>query len=165
MQSECKVSGVLGTELVCPSLGRIGGLTFWATDAIQKPSAAQACALVPSRVAPGGRLMQAVVRQAVAELARGLSTGFVLWSGCPACGSCEPVFHCTCPDCVCQGGGRIRSEPGGLNFFGWCCLVGLGLALLAAGAVAGRWGQIHHDGRFPDRSSSRRSRGVLRDTQ
>jgi hypothetical protein len=57
--------------------------------------------------------MQAALRVAAGEVARGLSTGLIVWAGggqCPAC-TCAPTL--TCPelpraaDCVCHGGHRV----------------------------------------------------------
>lgn len=57
--------------------------------------------------------MQAVVRSAVGELARGLSTGLVVLAGsnCPSC-SCDPSLVCApCPDCACYGSERVHAGP------------------------------------------------------
>ena len=57
--------------------------------------------------------MQVVVRSAVGELARGLSTGLVVLAGnnCPSC-SCDPSLVCApCPDCACYGSERVHLGP------------------------------------------------------
>ena len=89
------------------------------------------------------RCMQGAVRAALGELARGASTGVILWSGssCPAC-QCSPQLSCPeqhrCADCVCSSGERVvRSEVGWQHwaFGGLLCVL-----CLLVGLLLGAWG-------------------------
>ncbi len=58
--------------------------------------------------------MQAALKAALGEIARGISTGLVVLAGSPSC----PAVSCTCPicpDCICHGGvaERSRRDDGG----------------------------------------------------
>ena len=80
--------------------------------------------------------MQAAWRGAIAEVARGFSTGFICWAGA---GHQSCVCSCPelprCPDCICQGSSRhCEAEQG----FGGLTLVVLGAACLLLGFWAGR---------------------------
>ncbi len=81
------------------------------------------------------RYMQAALRAGAGEVARGFSTGFIVWSGSGQCPACAPVLNCAevarCPDCVCGQGGRVYAEPLLVWSYGWLLL--LGGACLAAG--------------------------------
>ena len=67
--------------------------------------------------------MQAALRSALAELARGLSTGAVVLAGSPRCPACQPTLSCEapprCPDCVCYAGerGSLTEPPGSVSVF------------------------------------------------
>ncbi len=99
--------------------------------------------------------MQAALRGAAAELAKGVSTGLVCWGGrtsCPAC-LCEPHLTCgeiRCPDCVCGSGVRLAAAaaaPCGsrwltfLNGFVVGALVVSALVICAAAYANGYGGQ------------------------
>ena len=81
------------------------------------------------------RYMQAALRAGAGEVARGFSTGFIVWSGSGQCPACAPVLNCAevarCPDCVCGQGGRVYAEPLLVWSNGWLLL--LGGACLAVG--------------------------------
>ena len=108
------------------------------------------------------RLMEAALRHAVTELARGVSTGLVLRAGL-SCPECAPVLTCpACPDCVCTHAGRVSrerpacSEGSSLVWLILVCLVGAacflaGRASIAKGPVVAASGKIA------------RGKGVLRD--
>ena len=52
--------------------------------------------------------MQAALRSALQEAARGLSTAIVVWAGQqPNHCSCSCPEQPRCPDCICQGGARV----------------------------------------------------------
>jgi hypothetical protein len=89
--------------------------------------------------------MQAAIRAAAQELARGLSTGLVVWAG-----SASPTCICTpaafsCPefprllDCFCHGSSRTcptaveSTLTYGTVFVAWAVGILVGLALAAAG--------------------------------
>ena len=87
-----------------------------------------------------GALMQTLARQAIAELAKGVSTGLVVWAGTAPC---TPTLVCSscalCPDCHCSCHDGVRAprladaDCGGFSL-GWlvaalACGVALGLAL------------------------------------
>ena len=81
--------------------------------------------------------MQAALRSALAEFARGASTGLVVLAGskCAACPPCSPVLTCgtypACPDCVCGDGVRAnRNDACGFSF-------GVVTVALAGGIIVG----------------------------
>ena len=82
--------------------------------------------------------MQAALRAGAGEVARGFSTGFIVWSGSGQCPACAPVLNCAevarCPDCVCGQGGRVYAEPLPVWSYGWLLL--LGGACLAIGYLS-----------------------------
>ncbi len=89
------------------------------------------------------RYMQAALRAGAGEVARGFSTGFVVWAGTGQCPSCAPVLNCAevarCPDCVCGQGGRVYAEPTPVWSIGWLLLLGgacLAIGYLSATMVA-----------------------------
>ena len=50
------------------------------------------------------------VKAGAGELARGVSTGLVVWASsqtCPSCTCSCPGLHC--PDCICRGGDRVAA--------------------------------------------------------
>ena len=50
--------------------------------------------------------MQSVLGRAISDLARGFSTGLIVWSGCQCPDhNCSPQLHC--PDCICSAGDRV----------------------------------------------------------
>ncbi len=69
--------------------------------------------------------MQAVVRGAITEAARGFSTGLVVWaSHSPAVCNCACPEQPRCPDCICQGSERVcRQDPAAAES-GWWLAVG-----------------------------------------
>ena len=115
--------------------------------------------------APRAR-MQAALRNALAEVARGASTGFVVLAGarCPACPACTPHLHCpgspTCPDCVCTVGERGPWRPACTEGYGSFALVAVFVAGFLAGlcVLALAWG-------CKPASGKSRGRGVLRIAQ
>ena len=70
--------------------------------------------------------MQAVLRQAVGELARGFSTGLAIWAG-SHCPPCAPTLQCAeaprLPDCHCYGGSTpppaLAPSGGSFQLVGW----------------------------------------------
>ena len=81
--------------------------------------------------------MQAALRAAFQEISRSAATSLLVWAA-GRCPDCKPALHCpTIPDCVCQGGGRVREHPGPH----WCWLALGGLLLLVLGFLAGRIGR------------------------
>ena len=81
--------------------------------------------------------MQAALRFAAGEIARGISTGVVVYSGsrCPDC-QCSP--HFSCPDCICSLGDRGVACSG----YSAITVVFFSFALLTVGAFFG-WGLAH----------------------
>ena len=81
--------------------------------------------------------MQTLARQAIAELAKGVSTGLVVWAGTApctptlVCGSCAicPDCHCSCHDGV-RAPRLADADCGGFSL-GWL------VAALAGGVVIG----------------------------
>ena len=84
-----------------------------------------------------GLRMQTLARQAIAELAKGVSTGLVVWAGAAPC---TPTLVCSscalCPDCHCSCHDGVRAprladaDCGGFSL-GWL------VAALAGGVVIG----------------------------
>ena len=95
------------------------------------------------------RHMQAALKAGAGEVARGLSTGVIVWAGSGQCPACAPVLHCgevpRCPDCVCGHSGRIYADPlvvwttAWLLFLCGCSL--LAGVVLAAAAVSVPFGK------------------------
>jgi hypothetical protein len=55
--------------------------------------------------------MQAALRSALQEAARGVSTAIVVWAGQqPNHCSCSCPEQPRCPDCICQGGARVAER-------------------------------------------------------
>ena len=56
--------------------------------------------------------MQALIKSALGEISRGISTGLVVWSGQSSCPACAPTLTCAppprIPDCIC--GSHIRQS-------------------------------------------------------
>ncbi len=80
--------------------------------------------------------MQAVLRAAITEFGKGLSTSLIVLAGqsrCPICPDC----HCA-PVLRCSGGERAQEDTGaaGVSFIG-------ALLLLVCGAVAGWAGALY----------------------
>ena len=69
--------------------------------------------------------MQAASRAALQELAKRLSTGIVLWSGCPTPSCTCTLEACRCPDCICTGERVIREDTSWSGF-----LLGLTLGII-----------------------------------
>lgn len=76
--------------------------------------------------------MLSFARVALAELARGISTGFILWSGTTSC----PEVHCArprIPDCLCAGAGGSIS----ISSTQWPIVVLVGLVAGVFGVCLG----------------------------
>ncbi len=79
--------------------------------------------------------MQAVVRGAITEAARGFSTGLVVWaSNTPAVCNCACPEQPRCPDCICQGSERVCRQDTAAAEPGWWLAVA---AAAFAGFLAG----------------------------
>ena len=83
--------------------------------------------------------MQALARQAVAEVVHGISTGIVVWAGGTPC---SPTLVCVeCPDCHCSCQDGVRAQPSvaasGDGILGWLVVVALALGIVG-GFIAGR---------------------------
>ena len=81
--------------------------------------------------------MQTLARQAIAELAKGVSTGLVVWAGAAPC---TPTLVCSscalCPDCHCSCHDGVRaSRPADADCGGFA--LGWLVAALACGVVIG----------------------------
>ena len=69
--------------------------------------------------------MQTILRSGLAEITKGLSTGFVVWAG-SGCPDCAPVLHCS--ECICNGAERIVHPQGSpINIFFAVVLLSIGL--------------------------------------
>ena len=106
--------------------------------------------------------MEAALRHAVTELARGVSTGLVIRAGL-SCPECAPVLTCpACPDCVCTHAGRVSRERVPCSEGPWAAWIFLVCLVGAACFLAGR----ASIGRTPSSTVSgkiARGKGVLRD--
>ncbi len=116
----------------------------WVPEAVSEQSLYRApksaAILVQVRQRRAGPLMQALARQAVAEIAHGLSTGLVVWAGSAPC---APTLVCaSCPDCQCscQDGARVQpaAVASGCGFAIIWLVVALGCGL-CMGFAAGRF--------------------------
>jgi hypothetical protein len=78
--------------------------------------------------------MQSVVRGAIADLARGISTGVIVWTGCRCPDHlCSPQLHC--PDCICSAGERLPAPLEQRNAADYIITVLVGLVCFLAGVL------------------------------
>ncbi len=129
-----------------------------------------AAILAQVRQGCAGLRMQTLARQAIAELAKGFSTGLVLWAGSTPC---TPTLVCgscaVCPDChfSCHDGVRIvRGAETGCGGFPWVWLFAALVCGVAVGFVAGRgtWtvGEIGESPRRGSVTVGKGGKGVVR---
>ncbi len=80
--------------------------------------------------------MLAVIKQAIPEAIKGLSTGFIVWAGSSPC---SPQLVCAvCPDCICTCDGTTRRGPAPAALCrGDAWLVVVALLALVAGTLLG----------------------------
>ena len=108
--------------------------------------------------------MQDALRSALAELARGLSTGAVVLAGSPRCPACQPTLSCEapprCPDCVCYAGerGSLASPPSAISVF----LLSLVIVLVfvSGGLIGYIYGRRHRTIIELQGSGKKGSRGI-----
>ncbi len=89
--------------------------------------------------------MQAAIRSALQEAARGMSTAVVVWAGQqPNHCSCSCPKQPRCPDCLCQGSTRVceRNSVEDYSLVAVCLALAVGvLAGLAASRISSHtWG-------------------------
>jgi hypothetical protein len=78
--------------------------------------------------------MQSVIRGAISDLARGISTGVIVWSGCQCPEhNCSPQLHC--PDCICSAGERLQAPLEPRNAAHYIITVLVGLVCFLAGIL------------------------------